>query len=89
MCIRAPNFSCPAYPDLQKEKEYRSEQKLWLKVEKDQEQYEKTIIKWKRELRKRDMYGPKYNAEGFPLPISWGNFLTGPEGILDRRPDYV
>ena len=31
-------------------KEYRNGQKFWLKVEKDREQYEKTIIELKEEL---------------------------------------
>ena len=37
-------FSCP---DLQKEKQYRNEQKLWLKVKKVQEQHEEIIIELK------------------------------------------
>lgn len=36
-----------SYPDLQKEKQNRNGQELWLKVKRDQEQYEK-IIELKR-----------------------------------------
>ena len=35
------------YPVLQREKQFRNGQELWLKVRKDQEQYEKTIIELK------------------------------------------
>ena len=44
-CERLPiNYWMVYYPDLQKERKYRNGQDLWLKVEKDEEQHEKTII---------------------------------------------
>ena len=36
-----------ANPDLRKKKEYRDEKELWLKVKKDQEQYETTFTELK------------------------------------------
>ena len=40
------------YPHLQKGKQYRNGQELWLKVRKDQEQYEKIIIQLKGKVAK-------------------------------------
>ena len=58
------------YPHIQKGKQYRNGQKLWLKMQKDQEQCKKIIIELKEELQSFIYFWYKIWAKALLQPKS-------------------